>query len=347
MAPKIPRARPDGSPPPAVSGPAKQRIMVDDDDDDDDIPPARKPASAGKPQAKPKPKAKAKAKPEKEEAVSALDWTPAPLMGRTSLLKGTPAQAAMLKSLAAAGKAQFGSTVLFSGEETHQLVVAIPMPSIALEYLLGIAGWPLGLMIQLVAETGVGKSGLLAEIGRWFFECGGGFWLHEAETKFNPNWYKSILRDYYNMVQMCRADSQESWQRNLTESMRITKLQAEPKKKGEVGFGRGVPFLFGVDSLTGKSSEDHQEKILGKVTETGDRGTTGTGAGIAGYAGMQAAGKLTDFIRSIAQEFDFWPFSLVVIGQLKYGADKQGNELRKVAGGGPAGKGKQLALSCG
>lgn len=214
----------------------------------------------------------------------------------------------------------------FIGSESRELMIGIPTPSLPMEYLLGLDALPLGLMYQLVAETGVGKSAMLAEFARWFMSFGGGFWLVETETKFNPDWYASIMGEQmFGMTQLLRAGSLEEWQRNLTDAIKITKRSADSQ-----GFGRKIPFLFGVDSVSGKASETEQEKILGKIGKDGLRGK-GIGNAARGFATEALVN--TKFIKAIPQEFDGWPFSLVTVNQLKTGMDERGLPTRSIGGG--------------
>ena len=214
----------------------------------------------------------------------------------------------------------------FIGSESRELMIGIPTPSLPMEYLIGLDAFPLGLMYQLVAETGVGKSAMVAEMARWFMLFGGGFWLVETETKFNPDWYASIMGEkMFSMTQLLRSGSLEEWQRNLTEAIKITKRTADSE-----GFGRRIPFLFGVDSVSGKASETEQEKILGKIGKDGLRGK-GVGNAARGFATEALVN--TKFIKAIPQEFDGWPFSLVTVNQLKQGVDERGLPIRNIAGG--------------
>jgi hypothetical protein len=104
-------------------------------------------------------------------------------------------------------RTHFGHKSVYLGSESESLVVGIPMfgghgldgqvlrhpGCLPLEYVIAQDCFPLGLIWQIVAKYGVGKSALLAEFGRWFYLAGGGFNLCEAETKFNPKWYESIM----------------------------------------------------------------------------------------------------------------------------------------------------------
>ena len=262
----------------------------------------------------------------------------------------TPAESPPLENLDAffrgrveAARQRFGQRDVFLGSESDALLVGVPMfgghepdavqypGCLALEFVLAQDVFPLGLLIQLVAKTGVGKSALLAEFGRWFFLAGGGMILLENETKFNPSWYRSILGDSnFERTPLYRCRSVEDWQRKL--SYAISDMQRQMLgTKQQPGPGRVFPVLYGVDSIMGKTSEDTQEKILGKSTEAGLRGTTGLGAADRGYP-IEAL-KITRYLRTIPQELDGWPFALVLVNHLRVVRNDEGIEERRKAGG--------------
>lgn len=229
---------------------------------------------------------------------------------------------------------QFGHTAIYVGDETTSLVVGIPIPALAFEYVIAQDCFPLGLLVQIVAKYGVGKSGLLAEIARWFDLAGGGLVLCENETKFNPVWYSSILgAEAYSRVLMHRCKSVEDWQRHM--SFAIKQMQyAMVGTKEAPGPGRTIPMVFGVDSVMGKMSEESQEKILGKVGDAKKKvkATTGTGFAQARQHPVEA-GSITKYMRTIPQLIDHWPFSIVLINHLRMKQDDNGNPERNKTGG--------------
>ena len=238
---------------------------------------------------------------------------------------------------------KFGHKSVYVGSEAESLIITIPMfgghgPNahkfpgcLPMEFVMAQDGFPLGLVIQLVAKHGAGKSGLLAEFGRWFFMAGGGMSLQESETKFNPSWYKSIMgSEFYDSMPLYRCSSVEDWQRKLTYAIGATKTAMEGTKE-QPGPGRRFPVLFGVDSIMGKQSEETQEAILGKKGKDGRRGTTGKGYASRGYP--VEAQMITRYMRTIPVEMDDWPFSLVLVNHLRVKTDDMGNQERLKAGG--------------
>lgn len=237
-----------------------------------------------------------------------------------------------------------GHRKVLLGDETDKLVIAIPCyaghgPDAAkypgclpFEFVIAQDGFPLGLILQLVARHGIGKSALLAEFGRWFFLCGGGLSLKESETKFNPKWYRSILgQRFFRAMPLYRCSSVEDWQRNLTDAIADNKAEMRGTKE-KPGPGRTFPVLFGIDSIMGKQSEETQETILGKRDKrTGERGTTGRGHAARSYP--IEAQVITKYMRTIPGELDEWPFSIVLVNHLRIRTDDMGNAERSKAGG--------------
>jgi hypothetical protein len=231
---------------------------------------------------------------------------------------------------------KFGHQSVFIGSESEALVIGIPCPSLAFEYVIGQDCFPLGLVAQIVAKHGVGKSGLLAEFGRWFDKAGGGMVLMENETKFNPYWYASIMGEtVYNRMQLHRCTSVEDWQKHLTFAIKMMQTDMMGVKDAP-GPGKTFPVLYGVDSIMGKMSEENQEKILGakskKKGKEVTRGTTGEGYAQARSFPIEA-GSITKYMRTIPQEMDGWPFALVLINHLRIKQDDMGNKERNKTGG--------------
>ncbi len=233
---------------------------------------------------------------------------------------------------AAEARKKFGNSAVYIGDQAKSLVIGIPCPAFAFEYLIAQDCYPLGLVMQIVAKHGVGKSGLLAEFGRWFNLAGGGLTLCENETKFNPHWYIAIMGDrLYKRMPLHRCTSVEDWQRHLTFAVKHMREDMIGTKE-DPGPGKIFPALFGVDSIMGKMSEENQEKIMGKVGKKGKLGTTGEGFANARSYPIEA-GSITKYMRTFPQLIDEWPFSLVMINHLRIKADDMGNKERNKTGG--------------
>jgi hypothetical protein len=227
---------------------------------------------------------------------------------------------AYFTGLAESARKKFGHGSVLAGSDTNQLVVGIPMPSLALEWLIQQDVFPLSVIIMLVGKWRTCKSALLYEIFRWFDKCNGGAVLNEAETKFSPDLCQSIMgyEDDEVPIILNRCNSLDEWQKYLTFYLKEQKKQMIGTAD-EPGPGRTIPVCFGVDSVMGKSAEEKHEKISKE--------------GSAGRAFPVEALMITEYIRAIAHELDNWPFSLVLINHLKTAITEEGGSERRKPGG--------------
>jgi RecA/RadA recombinase len=216
-------------------------------------------------------------------------------------------------------RTRFGADAVYSGTALDNLVIGIPIPSLAFEYVITQDCFPLGLIFHLCGPPGSLKSALYFEMSRWFMNCGGGSVLQEVETKLSPDFPKSIIgADAENTLVVNRCDSVEDWQQKLQHW--VAQLKKDfTGTKADPGPGRTVPVLFGVDTIMGKASYETQEKIRGD--------------GYAGRAFPVEALSINNFLKTFPQDIDQWPFAVVLSNHLKEAQDAQGNKVRSTSGG--------------
>jgi hypothetical protein len=221
------------------------------------------------------------------------------------------------------GRKRYGQNGVFHGSQTKNLVVGIPVPALSFEFVISQDAFPLGLVMQLVAKHGTGKSALLAEFARWFDDAGGLTSINENETKFSPEWYESIMgSEAFERMQLNRCDSVESWQDHLTYDIHgpnSFKKDFEGTKAAP-GPGRTVPVLFGVDSIMGKMSRQSQDNIRKE--------------GSAGRSHPIEAQFITKYMRTVPQWLDGWPFAIVLVNHLKIKRDEVTGQDEREKGGG-------------
>lgn len=226
-----------------------------------------------------------------------------------------------IQGLVTASRAKFGHSAVMVGSEAESLVVGIPCPSLAFEYLTQQDGFLLGLVYQVVGAWGSFKSGFAYEVARWFARLNGGTVFCENETKFSPDWCASIMG--YNSIDDCplmlyRCDSVESWQERLQFGVNEVKRILTGTKENP-GPGRSVPWLYAVDSVMGKVSRETSEKLRED--------------GSAGRSFPLEALKINTFMKSLPQDIDGWPFAVLFVNHLKMRKDDRGNDVRGKAGG--------------
>lgn len=201
------------------------------------------------------------------------------------------------------------------------LVMGVPVPSFSAEYLFQNNFFPLERVIQLVGKEGTCKSGLGAEIMRWFISIGGGLgYVLENESKFSQDWFPSILGwENKNAFGLIPCDSVDDWQERYLFLLQRTKdeMQGDKTKPGP---GLIYPMFAMVDSVMGKSMAESQRTIDAN--------------GHAGRSHPIEALSITAFMRHVPQKLRGWPFSLLLINHLKL-SQKPGSyvEKRNLAGG--------------
>lgn len=227
----------------------------------------------------------------------------------------------MMDGMKMAARQRFNADSVFgSSEDFSQVVVGIPLPCLALEYLTGNDVWPLSSLVQLSGKWGTCKSTLAYEVFRWFYEFGGRSVHLDTESKYNPQLCANVMRygDDDRAVIYNRCESLEDWQRRL--EFYVSQFKAAMLgTAAEPGPGKVIPVVFGVDSLKAASSEERQEKI--KKRGHGDRGFP-----------IEAL-KNSDFLSGWKNQLDYWPFSLVLVNHLKEKTDDLGRTHEYTPGG--------------
>lgn len=219
-----------------------------------------------------------------------------------------------------AARRKFGHRGVSAGTMADNLLIGIPCPSLAFEYLLCLDCFPLGLILHLNGPPGSLKSALLYEFMRWVRAAGGGSFLEEVETKWSPILLQSLVgfADGEHNVLVDRCHSVEEWQQRIIYNVDQSKRLMMGTKDAP-GPGPTFPILFGVDSIVGKESAEIQEKVMERGH--GDREFP------------KAALIITQWMKTFAHQIDDWPFTIVLNNHLKLGTDKQGRETKRTAGG--------------
>lgn len=273
-------------------------------------PPASAAAEAGgKSVKKAKGAGKPARKPNKKEEHRA-QWSGANLRRNASaLLRG---------AMEAAAKESGDDSTCVAGK-MGRLVLGIPFPALCLEYLVQNNVLRLGIVVQVVGQPGVCKSGFLFDMVRWFANSGGLGSLIENEDKYSPTWAMSIIGDQGDdVLGYEEASSVEDWQARLLGRITYFK-KAMTGTKENPGSGRVFPIVFLLDSLMGKPSEE----TMASIHE----------AGFASRAHPVEALKITPYLKTLATELKRWPFVFAFTNHLKMSKDQQGRNERRKGGG--------------
>lgn len=229
-------------------------------------------------------------------------------------------QAEFMRAFIDEKRRETGTADIFLGSETKTLTIGLPCPSLAFEFLVANNCLPLSVIIHLVARWGSGKSGMVAELFRWFIDAGGWGVLEEVETKFSPKWFASIIGpDYDDLVNVDKCESMDDWQSKLQTSIRLAKKRLLGTK-GSPGLGRAHPFCFAIDSIAGKMSEESQARIEKD--------------GSAGRAMPVEANSMARYLKSVSGWIDRWPFTVILVNHLKDKINAERGEATRTWSGG-------------
>jgi hypothetical protein len=238
-------------------------------------------------------------------------WQPENRKGTISGLRAGLLDAAVSK---------FGMARVFGdAEEMKRLIVGVPTPSLAFEYLIDRQVLPLRSMLMLAGSWSTNKSSLLYELMRWFIELDGLACITDTELKFDAALANSVMRCHDSPQYIyTRAASLEQAQASISfqakKMLDLMKGSAE-----EPGPGLQVPCILGLDSLAAGTSQENIETVatLGHATRS--------------FPLDALLNK--GFSQGIRPTLMEGPFLLAIVNHLKTKADKSGNEIEYSPGG--------------
>lgn len=158
---------------------------------------------------------------------------------------------------AAVSKAGKERCYVAAAHESTQLV--LPVPSLALRWLIQSNGWPIGRVTQSGGKFGTQKSSFIFQLISWYLQEGGFAVLIDTEWKTSASLLKSMLpSEYFDMENpahkrfiMLNATTVNEWQQHLTEQRKLLVETAE-RMKVKPNF----PIFYAVDSMMGAGSEE-------------------------------------------------------------------------------------------
>jgi len=153
-----------------------------------------------------------------------------------------------------------GSKAYAQGDH-EKVTCGIKIPTIAFQWMIGGSTiLPTQRMFGFSGLPKSFKSTLTVEVGNWFIKQGGMHILIDNESKTSPDmlsamtWRDSQLSSAENRL-FKETSSIDQWQILLTSLTKYAKETADRPK------GQRVPLWVSVDSLTGRSTQDSQDKI--------------------------------------------------------------------------------------
>lgn len=222
-----------------------------------------------------------------------------------------------LNDTLAAFRVEYNDVNIAAAGEAGRIVVGVPFPGLALEYLFQNTVYPLSRMTQVVGTEGTCKSAFCFEIVRWFSNSDGFGVLFENETKYSPNFALSIIGypEDTNGERLMHlpCSSIEDWQSKIQSMNRKVQKQMEDK-------GRVFPVVYILDSIMGKLSEETQEKIEKD--------------GFVSRSYPVEALKITNWLKKFPQDIEEWPISFLAVNHLKPQKSQNGPHMERNKAGG-------------
>ena len=224
----------------------------------------------------------------------------------------------VFRTLGSQAALDLNRTDISVGSDDEKLLIGLPLPALSLRYLFQSTVFPLSRITQITGSEGSCKSALGYEIMKWHLQNGGGGVLLENESKDSPELRKSILEwnlRWLNRVEMMPTRPLEQWMAGLSTFLRLAaSLQDDP-----TGPGRAIPIAFMIDSITATLPES----VLEKLRKTGH-------ASLGYPVGPRL---IDDYMRSMPDWLQNYPFSIIGTNHLKVGQDQLGRTTYNVPGG--------------
>ena len=224
----------------------------------------------------------------------------AQLKSMAPVVINAPTAAGLFTAMQKQAHADRGWSASVGVDETS--LVGLPLPSLAMEYLLQSTVFPLGRLTQITGPAGSAKSLLLYEIYRWHLYYGGGGVHLENENKDTRDLRDSVFnyRPNYmdNMLTQPTRYLQE-WQQALTYYVQYLRQVSDMPG----GPGRTRPIAIGIDSLMGTVTLEEYAQIAE--------------AGHASRGFPEAAMLITRFMRAFPALIEDYPFSIIGTNHLK------------------------------
>jgi hypothetical protein len=214
----------------------------------------------------------------------------------------------VLRAMVDANRKKYNSTRTFVGSEMADKLVGIPLPSLALMWLVESTILPLGKLIGLAGDSQSQKSSLGFEIMGWLMRMGGIARLLENEGgKWSDSLIRSIIGPY---VEANQFGIEECSSLGEVQSMTTSTLEFLKKKK----YTQQLTGIM-VDSLMGTATAERTKKIVKE--------------GSAGRAFADGALSWTGYMQYLSGALIGWPIIWLFVNHLK---DKQSEATGKPGG---------------
>lgn len=161
------------------------------------------------------------------------------------------------------GAANDSGTVAASYNTPAKMMQVVPVPSIALQYLINSNGWPLGRRTSSAGEPKTGKSTFAYQLAAWFLEAGGIANIIDTEGKPACDSLESVIRSVNlprdileNRCRITGATTVEQWQSVVINQAKRLKEAFDKPSDCQ------MPSLIVLDTLTGVNSKAGSDELV-------------------------------------------------------------------------------------
>lgn len=182
-----------------------------------------------------------------------------------------PVVSPFLQKLMSGQEKKFGANGVYVGDSQDDYTVGLPLPWLALQYLLDSSVFPLGCAIIFAGAPKSYKTTGLLEFARLVMSppTNGETLVLNTESKWSNTKSRSVLRDLNKKLVLYDCSTVEDWQQRtttvLTDARDYAKKVYDAKqsnRKSEYKDQVIPPILMILDSLTGAQSEYIRDKVL-------------------------------------------------------------------------------------
>ncbi len=161
------------------------------------------------------------------------------------------------------GAADDSGTVAAAYSAPAKMMQVVPVPSIALQYLINANGWPLGRNTSSAGEAKTGKSTFAYQLAAWFLEAGGIANVIDTEGKPACDSLESVVRAVdlprESLEARCRitgATTVEQWQSVVMNHFKRLKETFNSPADCK------LPSLLALDTLAGVNSQAGSDELV-------------------------------------------------------------------------------------
>ena len=242
-----------------------------------------------------------------------------------SLTDGSDALDAFFAAELKQARAVMGSDDVLVGSADQVFKFGIPIPSLALQYVLQNDIFPMSILTMLAGKPASHKSSFCFELAKWVIANGGYARLFDAEHKYNPELSAGIIGDVTDRQWQYRRPSNiDEWATSLSGDVSLYRKTFKLQEGDKLGTGIPlIPACIIIDSLTGRATADINEKY-----ET--KGETNLAQG------MQIANAISRWLQ--VETFKNLPWIVLVVRHEKDGGVATGFSMGQPQSNTPGGK---------